>query len=113
LSSFVTPIHSMTVERREAGRRTVVAVSGEVDIASAPALRSALETALDAGTQELWVDLCATTFMDSSGLHVLADAHRVAEERLTIVCPPGNVRRVLDLTGLVDALRVSDAQLDA
>jgi anti-sigma B factor antagonist len=103
----------MTLERREAGHRTVVAVAGEVDIASAPALRSELETALDAGTPELWVDLCATTFMDSSGVHVLADAQRLAEERLTIVCPPGDVRRVLDLTGLIHAPRVYDAQLDA
>ena len=103
----------MTVECREAGHRTVLAVSGEIDIASAPALRFALETALDAGPQELCVDLCATTFMDSSGLHVLVDAQQTAEGRLTIVCPPGNVRRVLDLTGVVKAMRVSDAQPDA
>lgn len=74
----------MTVECRVAGHRTVLAVSGEIDIASAPALRFALETALDAGPQELCVDLCAT-----------------------------NVRRVLDLTGVVKAMRVSDAQPDA
>jgi anti-sigma B factor antagonist len=105
LSSF-TP-STFTIERREAAHRTVVAVSGEVDIASAPALRSALESAL--GTQELLVDLCATSFMDSSGLHVLLEAHRLMEERLTIVCPPGNVRRVLDLTGVTQSLRVCDA----
>ena len=103
----------MTVELREAGPCTVLAVFGEVDMASSPALRCALETALDAGTQELCVDLCATTFMDSSGLHVLVDAQQLAEGRLTIVCPPGNVRRVLDLTGVSNALRVCDAQTHA
>jgi anti-sigma B factor antagonist len=114
LSSFTAPSPSiMTVERREAGHRTVLTVSGEADIASSPALRSALETALDESAQEVCLDLCATTFMDSSGLHVLVDAHRLAEGRLTIVCPPGNVRRVLDLTGVVNALRVCDPQPDA
>ena len=106
MSSFVSP-SLLTVERRDAGHRTVIAVSGEVDMASSPSLRSELEAALDA--QELRVDLCDTTFMDSSGIHVLLDIHRLAEGRMTIVCPPGPVRRVLDLTGVAGALRVSDA----
>jgi anti-sigma B factor antagonist len=117
LSAFTTPSTStFTIEQREAGNRTVLAVAGEVDIATSPALQSALQTALEASPQELWVDLCATTFMDSSGMHVLLDSHRLAERlrrRLMIVCPPGNVRRVLDLTGIVNTLRMYDAQLDA
>ena len=101
----------MNLRRRDVGRRAVVAVAGEVDIASSPALQSELEAALDAGARELWVDLCATTFMDSSGLHVLVQLHRRAEElrrRVTVICPPGNVRRVLDLTGVVKELHVRD-----
>ena len=110
----------MTIERRKAGRYTVLEVTGEVDLASAPALRSEVAAALDSGAHELCVDLSATTFMDSSGLHALLDAHRIAEEqrrRLTIVCPPGNVRRVFDLTAAMNTLRVYDdraaAQRDA
>jgi anti-anti-sigma factor len=102
----------MDVERRDVGDRTVLAVSGEVDIASSPALRSELEAALDACAHELWVDLGPTTFMDSSGLQVLLQMHQRAEglrRRLTIVCPPGNVRRVLDLTGVINGLDVRDA----
>jgi anti-anti-sigma factor len=101
----------MTVERRDVGNRAVLAVTGEVDIASSPALRSAFEAALDAGAHELWVDLCATTFMDSSGLHLLLQLHQRAEElrrRVMIICPPGNVRRVLDLTGVIKGLHVLD-----
>jgi anti-sigma B factor antagonist len=112
LPSFVTPTpYPMTVERRDVGRRTVLAVSGEVDIASSPTLRSSIEAALEA--QELCVDLRATTFMDSSGLHVLLEMHRLAEGRLTIICPPGNVRRVFDLTGASRTLRVRDGRHDA
>jgi anti-anti-sigma factor len=89
----------------------VVAVSGEVDIASAPRLRAELEGLFDAGAEDLRLDLSTTTFMDSSGLHVLLDMHHYAESlgrQMTVVCPPGNVRRVLELTGAVTALRVVD-----
>jgi anti-sigma B factor antagonist len=101
----------MTVERRDVGDRIVLSISGEVDISSSPVLLSALETAFDTGAHELWVDLCATTFMDSSGLHALVEMQRLAETlrgRLTIICPPGNVRRVLDVTGVIKRLRVVD-----
>ena len=113
MPNLVTPSTPlMDVERRDVGRRTVLAVTGEVDIASSPELRSALDAALDTGAHEVWLDLCATTFMDSSGLHVLLQLQQRAEalrRRLTIVCPPGNVRRVLDLTGVVNGLDVRDA----
>jgi anti-anti-sigma factor len=101
----------MTVDRREVGRRVVLTVAGEVDIATSPSLRSELATALDSGAHELWIDLSATTFMDSSGLHALLDAHHAAERvhrRLTIICPPGIVRRLFDLTGVTKTLRVHD-----
>jgi anti-sigma B factor antagonist len=101
----------MAVQRRKRGRRTVLAVSGEVDLATAPKLRAMITTALASGAHELWIDLSGTTFMDSSGVHVLLDAHQTADalrRRLTVVCPPGNVRRVLDLTGATSSLRVRD-----
>ena len=59
------------------------------------------------GALDLWIDLSATTFMDSSGLHLLLDTKRRAHElrrRLAIVCPPGTVRRVFDIAGVADAL---------
>ena len=55
------------------------------------------------------IDVCETTFIDSSGLHVLLDVHRRRQGRLTIDCPPGNVRRVLDLTGVARSSRTLDA----
>jgi anti-sigma B factor antagonist len=95
--------------------RTVVAAANEIDLASSPDLRTAVAAAFECGAQEVCVDLTDTTFMDSSGLHVLSDAHRIAEQerrRLTIVCPLGNVRRVFELTGLDKSLRLYE-DLDA
>jgi anti-sigma B factor antagonist len=88
-----------------------VAVTGEIDLATAPQLREAVETAFSFGAPEVLVDLAGTTFMDSSGLHVLIDAARRAAEQgrtLTIDCPPGNVRRVIDLAGVAELLPLAD-----
>jgi len=98
---------AMTVRRRLVGHRTILAVTGEVDLATAPELGSAVDMALASGAQELWLDLAATAFMDSSGLHVLLDAHRRMRglsRRLAIVCPGGAVRRLFEIAGVAGAL---------
>ena len=103
----VPPKPLLTVERQQIGWRVVLAVTGEVDLASAPSLRSAIDSALDAGAQELWIDLSTATFLDSAGVHLLIAAREQADDlrrRLAVICPPGPVRRVLDLTGATDAL---------
>jgi anti-sigma B factor antagonist len=97
------PFPPLFVEPQVTGSRTVLLVGGEVDIATTPQLGAAIDAALASGTRELCVDLTQTTFMDSSGLHVLLEANRRAAEvgcELTIVCPPGPVARVLDLSGV-------------
>ena len=90
---------------RTVGHRMVVDVSGEIDMLTAPAFRDAIAGALDTGALELWIDL--TEFMHSSGVHALLDAHaRVRElrRRLTIICPPGCVRRLFEVAGVSEVL---------
>jgi anti-sigma B factor antagonist len=91
------------------GRRTVLGVSGEIDMSTATMLSSAIADALDRAPRELWIDFADIGFMDSTGLHVLLDARTSAEAldcRLAIVCPDGNVRRLLEITGVDGALEV-------
>jgi anti-sigma B factor antagonist len=93
----------LSVEPEVTGSRTVLRVAGEVDLATAPQLRAAIDAAVTSGAPEVCVDLCATTFMDSSGLHVLVEARRRAEETgcdLTLACAPGPVARVIELSGV-------------
>jgi anti-sigma B factor antagonist len=102
----------MSVQRRFNHHRAVVAVSGEVDLATVPELRAALEDALDSGADELWLDLGATTFMDSSGLHAVLDSQARATalgRHMAIVLPAGPVRRLFELTGYRERLAVHDA----
>jgi anti-anti-sigma factor len=94
------------------GHRTVLAVAGEIDLQTAPALAAAIDEALAAGAAELWVDLTATQFMDSSGLHALVTAHRRIQElnrRLAVICRPGQpVRRLFEIVGAADVLPLYD-----
>jgi anti-sigma B factor antagonist len=95
----------MTVRRQDVDGRAVLAVGGEVDIATAAELRSVIYAVLDAGAAELCLDLCSTAFMDSTGLHALFDGQVRANElgcRLTLVCPRGPVRRLFEVTGFAE-----------
>lgn len=86
----------------------VLAVSGELDIATAPAMSDQLDVlGQDKGVV---VDLTRTTLADSSAMrHLLAAARRIAGP-LLLVCPPANriVRMVVDLYGLDHAVTLLD-----
>ena len=85
---------------------TVVEVGDEVDVASAPELRTCLNQTIDAGSRRLVVDLRQVTFLDSEGLGVLVGAqrrllgHDHGEGSIQLVCADGLVVRILRLTGL-------------
>jgi len=83
-----------------------VAVCGEVEIATAPALKEAVEEAVRGSTGPFVIDLGEVDFLDSSGIHCLVHARALLgrEDRvLALLRPRANVRRVLGLVGL-DAL---------
>ena len=59
---------------------TVIAVSGELDLASADQLDKAIRDAEESATGWIVIDLEDLTFMDSTGLSVLLHARRRASE---------------------------------
>ena len=84
-----------------------LALSGELDLTGAPRIEEQLQSALLEGTGAYVLDLSGLTFMDSTGVNTLLRARSLLgrEERsLVLICPPGPVRRVLDLIGVVDVL---------
>jgi anti-sigma B factor antagonist len=97
----------------EDGPALVVAVFGELDIASSAALETELERGRD--HKQLIVDLRGVDFIDSTGIGVLIRAHQRAEasgRRFAVVRGGGQVQRVLSLTGLADRLSVADTEVD-
>jgi anti-sigma B factor antagonist len=100
---------SLNVERTSDGEVEVVAVSGEIDIASAPRLITGLNDAVGNCELPVVVDLTEVGFMDSTGLALLLNAHRRLSRRgkgFGVACGDGPVRRVFTITDMVDVLQV-------
>lgn len=96
------------------GPWTVVTVRGELDLASAPTLREALDAGLQPDLPRVAVDLTEVTFMDSSTLGVLVAALKQARRRggeLRLVGVQGSPAKVIALTGLDDEFPLT-ASLD-
>ncbi|MFI6334345.1 STAS domain-containing protein [Streptomyces sp. NPDC050535] len=96
------PLPQLTVYRRDRRNRALITLAGEIDLASAPLVRSALERCLDDGIRTIDVDLTPVAFCDCSGLNTfLYAAQRTAEAggTLRLHCPPRILALLLDLTG--------------
>jgi anti-sigma B factor antagonist len=81
----------------------VVAVTGEIDLFTAPEFKQRVSAPIDAGRQNIIVDLTATTFIDSSSLGVLIGAHRRLKLRggaLIVVCDNDAIVKTFRITGL-------------
>ena len=93
---------SFTLETSTEGSTHVVRASGEIDILSAPALRTALLPALESAEQVV-LDLSDVSFLGSSGLAVLVEARDQAQRsdhHLRLICSSRIVLRALEATGL-------------
>jgi anti-anti-sigma factor len=84
-----------------------IAVGGELDMASAPALAGSLEGAELGGTRAIILDLRDTTFIDSSGLRAILKASQHAKSnghQLAIVGVNPSARQLFELTGTEDLI---------
>ncbi len=83
----------------------VIRLRGELDISSADLLRETVSGVLAERPKRLVIELGDLTFIDSSGIAVLVLAsNKIAEVELHHAQPI--VRRVIELTGLSDTLRI-------
>jgi anti-sigma B factor antagonist len=102
----------LSVSTSERDDVVVVTVSGEVDVYTAPQLRSALEDRIAAGQTSLVVDLEDVGFIDSTGLGVLVGRLKVvrkADGWLSVVCTNERILRLFAITGLDQVLPVHDS----
>jgi anti-anti-sigma factor len=95
---------------------TIIRLRGEIDIATAPALRERLLGVLRPGMGVVILDLSGVSFCDASGLGVLVGIHHHATAvgvtlRLTALHP--RVTRMLHIHGLDRVLTIYPALADA
>jgi anti-sigma B factor antagonist len=102
-------VQPLAVKRTSRDGVELLLVEGELDIASAPRLISVLNQAVQDVLHSLVVDLSKCGFMDSTGLALLINANRrlsLRRKGFAVVCPPGSLHRVFEITDMVDTLRV-------
>jgi anti-sigma B factor antagonist len=103
----------LRVDIRNQGHTAIIALTGELDLASSALLEEQLETV--ARSESVIVDLRKLEFIDSTGLSVLVKAHQEAQEsgrKFGLVRGSAQVQRLLGLTGLAERLTVADAPDD-
>jgi anti-anti-sigma factor len=92
---------------------TVVTVVGDLDLASAPALRRALRRADDASSPDLVVDFSQVTFFDCAIVGVLVTALRTVQVQggcLRMRGLTGGPQRLMDLCHLDGVICVEDTE---
>ena len=80
-----------------------VVLDGEIDIATAPAIRRLLLAAISGGDVHLAVDVSGVTFIGAAGIGVLVAAANRAREAggdLSLLAPSPRVRWLLDVLRL-------------
>jgi len=90
---------------------TVVTLSGQLDVATAPDLRQALQEAQYAGAHRVVLDLADLQFLDSFGLGVLVGGLRRARlhgGRLVLAAANDRIRQILEVTGLDHTFQLAD-----
>lgn len=92
------------VEERRVGDVSVVAVSGTVDMLTAPKLEAAIAAAAQSSPSAIAVDFTAVEFLASAGMGVLVAAHGDLAEsvRLVVVADSPATSRPLKLVGIAD-----------
>jgi anti-anti-sigma factor len=104
--STAAPSFSTSTEQRE-GSIWVLRARGELDIATAPRLASAIDAALERGAHDVLLELDDVTFLDSSGIREIVRARKLFEERggrLVVDGASGAVQQVLEVSGLLQSL---------
>ena len=107
--------HASRVARK--GARTVISVSGEIDVYTAPSLRERLNELVASGHYDLIVDMEGVEFLDSTGLGVLVGGLkrvRSHDGTLRLVCAQEKILKVFRITGLTKVFPIhADARRGA
>ena len=80
---------------------------GDLDLQTSEELRAVLEKEVEAGADDVTVDLSEVSFLDSMGIGALLVVHRLGAT-LTLRNPAPNVRNVLELTGICAVATVEE-----
>jgi len=94
----------------------VIALTGEVDLYTAPEFKQQLLDAIAKDAKNVVVDLSGTTFIDSTTLGVLVGGVkrlRGQDGQLSLVCSDRNIAKIFEITGLDRVFQFYPARAEA
>jgi anti-sigma B factor antagonist len=100
------------IEERGGGDHPIVAVAGEIDVATAPQLRECLHRVIGLGDPVILLDLLDVTFLDSTALGVLVGALKRCRElggELHIVVADPRIMKIFEITGLTKVFPIAES----
>jgi len=102
----------LSISYREVGGYTVIVVTGEVDVYTAPKLREQLVELVGDGHYHLVVDLTGVDFLDSTGLGVLVGGLkrvRSHDGSLRLVSDQERILKIFRITGLTKVFPIFES----
>ena len=106
----VAPVGGLAVTSRIGADGVTLVLHGEIDIASVHTLESELQNAERSRPRQIVLDLCALSFIGSTGIHLLAGAQQRAEVNgygFLLTNVPDHARRLFRLIGFRPQLVVA------
>ena len=108
-------IGRLSIQTSVRGDRHIVALNGELDLASAPMLEATLAEACAAGVREVVLDMGRVEFIDSSGLNAIMRGKRLCEMHECGYClTPAQrpTQGMFEAAGVVDRIPFAGAGLE-
>jgi anti-sigma B factor antagonist len=108
-------VNRLSIDVRQAGTVSVLDLTGELDVATAPQLKEALVPLAEAGAR-IAVSLVSLEFLDSRGIGVLVAATRAAREAggdVAIAIPSRSQRHSIEVLKLDSFLTLTDDEASA
>jgi anti-sigma B factor antagonist len=102
----------LNLSTREVGATTVVAVSGEIDVYTAPKLRDKITELVGAGVYTILIDMEEVEFLDSTGLGVLVGGLkkvRAHDGTLELICTQERLLKIFRITGLAKVFVIHES----
>ncbi|HTX73186.1 MAG TPA: STAS domain-containing protein [Rectinemataceae bacterium] len=89
--------------------RTVVRMTGDCDLYSAPRFKAAVIDKVESGTGRLLIDLSAVRYLDSTGVGALISILQLMKQRggeLRFRGVTGSPKRVLEMSGIISLMKM-------
>ena len=105
-------VHTRRIDTHTA----IVEFAGEMDVYTTPKAKAAMLELLEQGYNHLVVNLQRTDYLDSTALGVLVGTLKRVRERggdLRLVAPSQRIRRLLEITRLVNVFPSDESELEA